>query len=71
MHKRGTQDDCLGVKDLRFWIYLLSWKETMHLFAAVCIMMTIMEEVDGFCPSQCSCIYHGMSDGTRTRYLFS
>ncbi|XP_015674464.1 leucine-rich repeat, immunoglobulin-like domain and transmembrane domain-containing protein 3 [Protobothrops mucrosquamatus] len=39
----------------------------MHLFAAVCIMMTILEGVDSFCPSQCSCIYHGMSDGTRTR----
>ncbi|XP_063166799.1 leucine-rich repeat, immunoglobulin-like domain and transmembrane domain-containing protein 3 [Candoia aspera] len=39
----------------------------MHLFAAVCVMMSILEEVDSFCPSQCNCIYHGMSDGTRTR----
>ncbi|XP_058049230.1 leucine-rich repeat, immunoglobulin-like domain and transmembrane domain-containing protein 3 isoform X2 [Ahaetulla prasina] len=39
----------------------------MHLFAAVCVIISILEEVDSFCPSQCSCIYHGMSDGTRTR----
>ncbi|KAM6441252.1 leucine-rich repeat, immunoglobulin-like domain and transmembrane domain-containing protein 3 [Liasis olivaceus] len=39
----------------------------MHVFAAVCVMMSILEEVDSFCPSQCNCIYHGMSDGTRTR----
>ncbi|XP_070612772.1 leucine-rich repeat, immunoglobulin-like domain and transmembrane domain-containing protein 3 [Erythrolamprus reginae] len=39
----------------------------MHLFAAVWVMISILEEVDSFCPSQCSCIYHGMSDGTRTR----
>ncbi|XP_013928098.1 PREDICTED: leucine-rich repeat, immunoglobulin-like domain and transmembrane domain-containing protein 3 [Thamnophis sirtalis] len=39
----------------------------MHLLAAVCVMIGILEEVDSFCPSQCSCSYHGMSDGTRTR----
>ncbi|XP_015281759.1 PREDICTED: leucine-rich repeat, immunoglobulin-like domain and transmembrane domain-containing protein 3 [Gekko japonicus] len=39
----------------------------MYLIAAVCIMMSFWEEVDSFCPSQCTCIYHGRSDGTGTR----
>uniref|UniRef100_A0A8D0C7A5 Leucine-rich repeat, immunoglobulin-like domain and transmembrane domain-containing protein 3 n=1 Tax=Salvator merianae TaxID=96440 RepID=A0A8D0C7A5_SALMN len=58
---------CLGIKDFRFWIYQLSWKEVMYLIAAVCIVMSFLEEVDSFCPSQCTCIYHGRSDGTGTR----
>uniref|UniRef100_UPI003BB88DB8 leucine-rich repeat, immunoglobulin-like domain and transmembrane domain-containing protein 3 n=1 Tax=Pogona vitticeps TaxID=103695 RepID=UPI003BB88DB8 len=39
----------------------------MYLIAAVCIVISFFEEVDGFCPSQCTCIYHGRSDGTGTR----
>ncbi|XP_053114337.1 leucine-rich repeat, immunoglobulin-like domain and transmembrane domain-containing protein 3 [Hemicordylus capensis] len=39
----------------------------MYLVATVCIMMSFLEEVNGFCPSQCTCIYHGRSDGTGTR----
>ncbi|XP_010287426.1 PREDICTED: leucine-rich repeat, immunoglobulin-like domain and transmembrane domain-containing protein 3 [Phaethon lepturus] len=29
--------------------------------------MSFFEEVHGFCPSQCTCVYHGRSDGTGTR----
>nr|XP_056711786.1 leucine-rich repeat, immunoglobulin-like domain and transmembrane domain-containing protein 3 [Euleptes europaea] len=39
----------------------------MYLIAAVCLMMSFWEEADSFCPSQCTCIYHGRSDGTGTR----
>ncbi|XP_066488931.1 leucine-rich repeat, immunoglobulin-like domain and transmembrane domain-containing protein 3 [Tiliqua scincoides] len=39
----------------------------MYLIAAVCIVISFLEEVNSFCPSQCTCIYHGRSDGTGTR----
>ncbi|XP_054846686.1 leucine-rich repeat, immunoglobulin-like domain and transmembrane domain-containing protein 3 [Eublepharis macularius] len=39
----------------------------MYLITAVCIMISFWEEVDSFCPSQCTCIYHGRSDGSGTR----
>ncbi|XP_009863302.1 PREDICTED: leucine-rich repeat, immunoglobulin-like domain and transmembrane domain-containing protein 3 [Apaloderma vittatum] len=29
--------------------------------------MSFFEEMHGFCPSQCTCVYHGRSDGTGTR----
>ncbi|XP_044284440.1 leucine-rich repeat, immunoglobulin-like domain and transmembrane domain-containing protein 3 [Varanus komodoensis] len=39
----------------------------MYLITAVCMLMSVFEEVHSFCPSQCTCIYHGRSDGTGTR----
>ncbi|KAM9143873.1 leucine-rich repeat, immunoglobulin-like domain and transmembrane domain-containing protein 3 [Pangshura tecta] len=39
----------------------------MYLFVCLCIMISFFEEVNSFCPSQCTCIYHGRSDGTGTR----
>uniref|UniRef100_A0A452GUH5 Leucine-rich repeat, immunoglobulin-like domain and transmembrane domain-containing protein 3 n=1 Tax=Gopherus agassizii TaxID=38772 RepID=A0A452GUH5_9SAUR len=39
----------------------------MYLFVCLCIMISFSEEVNSFCPSQCTCIYHGRSDGTGTR----
>ncbi|KAJ7327044.1 hypothetical protein JRQ81_016803 [Phrynocephalus forsythii] len=45
----------------------LCQKDAMYLIAAICIVMSFFEEVDGFCPSQCTCIYHGRSDGSGTR----
>ncbi|XP_033016391.1 leucine-rich repeat, immunoglobulin-like domain and transmembrane domain-containing protein 3 isoform X2 [Lacerta agilis] len=67
VHSRDTQRECPGIKDFRFWVYQLSWKEVMYLIAAVCIVMSFLEEVDSFCPSQCNCIYHGRGDDTGTR----
>lgn len=67
IHNHSTRWECLGIKELRFWIYQLSRKDVMYLIAAVCIVMSFLEEVDSFCPSQCTCIYHGRSDGSGTR----
>ncbi|XP_009271912.1 PREDICTED: leucine-rich repeat, immunoglobulin-like domain and transmembrane domain-containing protein 3 [Aptenodytes forsteri] len=39
----------------------------MHLFVYFYLLMSFFEEVHGFCPSQCTCVYHGRSDGTGTR----
>ncbi|XP_065490905.1 leucine-rich repeat, immunoglobulin-like domain and transmembrane domain-containing protein 3 [Caloenas nicobarica] len=39
----------------------------MYLFIYICLLMSFFEEVCGFCPSQCTCVYHGRSDGTGTR----
>ncbi|XP_062430860.1 leucine-rich repeat, immunoglobulin-like domain and transmembrane domain-containing protein 3 [Rhea pennata] len=39
----------------------------MYLFTCLYLIMSFFEEVSGFCPSQCTCIYHGRSDGTGTR----
>ncbi|XP_009473128.1 PREDICTED: leucine-rich repeat, immunoglobulin-like domain and transmembrane domain-containing protein 3 [Nipponia nippon] len=39
----------------------------MYLFVYFYLLMRFFEEVHGFCPSQCTCIYHGRSDGTGTR----
>ncbi|KAM9193476.1 leucine-rich repeat, immunoglobulin-like domain and transmembrane domain-containing protein 3 [Mergus octosetaceus] len=39
----------------------------MYLFFYLHLIMSFLEEVCGFCPSQCTCIYHGRSDGTGTR----
>ncbi|XP_065592966.1 leucine-rich repeat, immunoglobulin-like domain and transmembrane domain-containing protein 3 isoform X2 [Cyrtonyx montezumae] len=39
----------------------------MHLLFYLYLIMSISEEVCGFCPSQCTCVYHGRSDGTGTR----
>lgn len=42
----------------------------MYLFIYFYLLMSFFEEVHGFCPSQCTCIYHGRSDGTGTRYIY-
>lgn len=42
----------------------------MYLFICFYLLMSFFEEVHGFCPSQCTCVYHGRSDGTGTRYIF-
>lgn len=42
----------------------------MYLFFYLHLIMSFLEEACGFCPSQCTCIYHGRSDGTGTRYAF-
>ncbi|NXW88744.1 LRIT3 protein, partial [Alopecoenas beccarii] len=39
----------------------------MYLFIYIYLLMSFFEEVCGFCPSQCTCVYHGRSDGTGTR----
>ncbi|XP_009883818.1 PREDICTED: leucine-rich repeat, immunoglobulin-like domain and transmembrane domain-containing protein 3 [Charadrius vociferus] len=39
----------------------------MYLFIYFYLLMSFFEEVRGFCPSQCTCVYHGRSDGTGTR----
>ncbi|XP_075277455.1 leucine-rich repeat, immunoglobulin-like domain and transmembrane domain-containing protein 3 isoform X2 [Opisthocomus hoazin] len=39
----------------------------MYLFIYFYLLMSFFEEVHGFCPSQCTCVYHGRSDGTGTR----
>lgn len=67
IHDCSTQCECLGIKDFGFWKYHLSWEEAMYLIAAVCIVISFLEEVNSFCPSQCTCIYHGRSDGSGTR----
>lgn len=42
----------------------------MYLFVYFYLLMTFFEELHGFCPSQCTCVYHGRSDGTGARYMF-
>ncbi|XP_006264139.1 leucine-rich repeat, immunoglobulin-like domain and transmembrane domain-containing protein 3 [Alligator mississippiensis] len=39
----------------------------MYLLTFLYLMISFFEEVYSFCPSQCTCIYHGRSDGTGTR----
>ncbi|XP_035181157.1 leucine-rich repeat, immunoglobulin-like domain and transmembrane domain-containing protein 3 [Oxyura jamaicensis] len=39
----------------------------MYLFFYLHLIMSFFDEACGFCPSQCTCIYHGRSDGTGTR----
>uniref|UniRef100_UPI00398E4BF1 leucine-rich repeat, immunoglobulin-like domain and transmembrane domain-containing protein 3a n=1 Tax=Pristiophorus japonicus TaxID=55135 RepID=UPI00398E4BF1 len=39
----------------------------MYLIAVLCLLATIFTKVSSFCPSQCTCIFHGRSDGTGTR----
>ncbi|XP_071598799.1 leucine-rich repeat, immunoglobulin-like domain and transmembrane domain-containing protein 3 isoform X2 [Heliangelus exortis] len=39
----------------------------MYLFVYFYLLMSFFEAVCGFCPSQCTCVYHGRSDGTGTR----
>ncbi|KAK2546029.1 Lrit3 [Columba livia] len=39
----------------------------MYLFIYICLLVSFFEEAWGFCPSQCTCVYHGRSDGTGTR----
>jgi len=41
----------------------------MSMLFYLYLIMSI-SEVRGFCPSQCTCVYHGRSDGTGTRYAF-
>uniref|UniRef100_A0A8C9NI22 Leucine rich repeat, Ig-like and transmembrane domains 3 n=1 Tax=Serinus canaria TaxID=9135 RepID=A0A8C9NI22_SERCA len=41
--------------------------EAMYLFICFYLLMSFFEEIHGFCPSQCTCVYHGRSDGTGTR----
>ena len=40
----------------------------MHLFAGLCIALSLLERANCLCPSQCSCDYHGRNDGLRSRY---
>ncbi|XP_043918066.1 leucine-rich repeat, immunoglobulin-like domain and transmembrane domain-containing protein 3 [Protopterus annectens] len=39
----------------------------MHLLVLLFILQSFLMEIYSFCPSQCSCIYHGRSDGSGTR----
>ncbi|XP_041056459.1 leucine-rich repeat, immunoglobulin-like domain and transmembrane domain-containing protein 3b [Carcharodon carcharias] len=39
----------------------------MYLIAVFCLLATIFTKVSSFCPSQCTCIFHGRGDGTGTR----
>ncbi|XP_030305940.1 leucine-rich repeat, immunoglobulin-like domain and transmembrane domain-containing protein 3 [Calypte anna] len=39
----------------------------MYLCVYFYLLMSFFEAVCGFCPSQCTCVYHGRSDGTGTR----
>ncbi|XP_030348372.1 leucine-rich repeat, immunoglobulin-like domain and transmembrane domain-containing protein 3 isoform X2 [Strigops habroptila] len=39
----------------------------MYLFVYFYLLMSFFEELHGFCPSQCTCVYHGRSDGTGAR----
>uniref|UniRef100_A0A4W3HIP9 Info leucine-rich repeat, immunoglobulin-like and transmembrane domains 3a n=1 Tax=Callorhinchus milii TaxID=7868 RepID=A0A4W3HIP9_CALMI len=39
----------------------------MYLLAVLCMLVTFLANVSSFCPSQCTCIYHGRSDGSGTR----
>ncbi|MEE6461805.1 hypothetical protein FKM82_001409 [Ascaphus truei] len=41
--------------------------EAMYLFLYLYIAILIFGKLDSFCPSQCSCIFYGRSDGTGTR----
>ncbi|XP_067874880.1 leucine-rich repeat, immunoglobulin-like domain and transmembrane domain-containing protein 3a [Heterodontus francisci] len=41
----------------------------MYLIAVFCSFVTIFTKVSSFCPSQCTCIFHGRSDGTGTRSI--
>nr|XP_021138771.1 leucine-rich repeat, immunoglobulin-like domain and transmembrane domain-containing protein 3 [Columba livia] len=43
------------------------WEGAMYLFIYIYLLVSFFEEVWGFCPSQCTCVYHGRSDGTGTR----
>ncbi|XP_078090816.1 leucine-rich repeat, immunoglobulin-like domain and transmembrane domain-containing protein 3 [Mustelus asterias] len=39
----------------------------MYLIAVFCSLATVFTKVSSFCPSQCTCTFHGGSDGTGTR----
>ncbi|KAM6428951.1 leucine-rich repeat, immunoglobulin-like domain and transmembrane domain-containing protein 3 [Rhynochetos jubatus] len=39
----------------------------MYLCIYFYLLMSFFEETHGFCPSQCTCVYHGRSDGTGAR----
>nr|XP_033791227.1 leucine-rich repeat, immunoglobulin-like domain and transmembrane domain-containing protein 3 [Geotrypetes seraphini] len=39
----------------------------MHLFTFLYVIISLAGKLYSFCPSQCTCIYHGRSDGTGTR----
>ncbi|XP_078254886.1 leucine-rich repeat, immunoglobulin-like domain and transmembrane domain-containing protein 3 [Rhinoraja longicauda] len=39
----------------------------MYLIPIFLLLATVCQEVSSFCPSQCTCIFHGGSDGTGTR----
>ncbi|XP_032887667.1 leucine-rich repeat, immunoglobulin-like domain and transmembrane domain-containing protein 3 [Amblyraja radiata] len=39
----------------------------MYLIPIFLLWATICQEVSSFCPSQCTCTFHGRSDGTGTR----
>ncbi|XP_017365048.1 leucine-rich repeat, immunoglobulin-like domain and transmembrane domain-containing protein 3 [Cebus imitator] len=41
----------------------------MHLFACLCIVLSILEGVGCSCPSQCMCDYHGRNDGLGSRLV--
>ncbi|XP_051896738.1 leucine-rich repeat, immunoglobulin-like domain and transmembrane domain-containing protein 3b [Pristis pectinata] len=41
----------------------------MYLITIFFLLTTICKEVSPFCPSQCTCIFHGRSDGTGTRSI--
>ncbi|XP_067863239.1 leucine-rich repeat, immunoglobulin-like domain and transmembrane domain-containing protein 3a [Heptranchias perlo] len=41
----------------------------MYLLAVLCLLATFFTKVSSFCPSQCTCIYHGRSDGIGVRSL--
>ncbi|XP_006012653.2 leucine-rich repeat, immunoglobulin-like domain and transmembrane domain-containing protein 3b [Latimeria chalumnae] len=39
----------------------------MYLLAYLYMFFNLFVKIQSFCPSQCTCIYHGRSDGTGTR----
>ncbi|XP_029440663.1 leucine-rich repeat, immunoglobulin-like domain and transmembrane domain-containing protein 3 [Rhinatrema bivittatum] len=39
----------------------------MYLFAYLYVIISLTGKLYSFCPSQCTCVYHGKSDGTGTR----
>ncbi|XP_062903387.1 leucine-rich repeat, immunoglobulin-like domain and transmembrane domain-containing protein 3 [Mobula hypostoma] len=39
----------------------------MYLISVFLLLATICEELSSFCPSQCTCLFHGRSDGTGIR----
>ncbi|XP_040093405.1 leucine-rich repeat, immunoglobulin-like domain and transmembrane domain-containing protein 3 [Oryx dammah] len=41
----------------------------MHLFASLCIALSLLERVSCLCPSQCTCDYHGRNDGLGSRVV--
>ncbi|XP_051474979.1 leucine-rich repeat, immunoglobulin-like domain and transmembrane domain-containing protein 3 isoform X2 [Apus apus] len=67
IHICSTLHECLGIKFSIFFSYQFCWEEVMYLFICFYLLMSFFEEVHGFCPSQCTCVYHGRSDGTGTR----